>query len=78
MVNGLKPVGFALGIGAVTAAGVYLVKKLKEAAATDPVFHTPWGPRPFRWPPEGDSGETGETEETGDDLTDEAVFVNED
>lgn len=72
MVNGLKPVGLALGIGAVTAAGVYLVKKLKEAAATDLVFHTPWGTRLFRWPPEGDSGETG------DDLTDEAVFVNED
>lgn len=78
MVNGLKPVGLALGIGAAAAAGIYLVKKIKEAAATDPVFHTPWGPRPFRRSPEGDSGETGETKENGDDLTDEVVFVNED
>lgn len=78
MGNVLKSVGLALGAGAAAAAGVYLVKKIQEAAATDPVFHTPWGPRPFRRPPEGDSGETGKTEETGDGLTDEAVFVNED
>lgn len=75
MVNGLKPVGWALGIGAAAAAGAYLVKKLKEAAATDPVFHTPWGPRPFRRNPGCDCEEKNET---NDDLTDEAVFVNED
>lgn len=78
MVNGIKSVGWALGIGAAAAVGAYLVKKLKETAATDIVLHTPWGPRPFRWPPEDDCGETGKTEETGDDLTDEAVFINED
>lgn len=60
MVNGLKPVGLALGIGAAAAAGVCALRKVREMLAAHPAVCDHWGPYPFGVKSEEDGIEKAE------------------